>query len=48
MRDAHSALCLPVRAVMQIADTNDPGYEYLNIFNTNTGLPPAGTGRQVW
>ncbi|HSW08390.1 papain-like cysteine protease family protein [Aquabacterium sp.] len=34
-----------IETVMKTADANDPGPGYLNMFNTNQGLPPANTGR---
>jgi hypothetical protein len=34
-----------IRTVMQTADNNDGGPGYLNMFNTNKGLPPTMIGR---
>lgn len=42
---ARDKICQPVEAVMRVADRNDPGYGYLNMYENNQGLPPADTGR---
>lgn len=34
-----------IETIMRRADTNDPGYGYLNMYQTNQGLPPQDTGR---
>jgi hypothetical protein len=36
---------IPIRSVMQTADSSDAGPGYLNMFNTNQGLPPPMIGR---
>ncbi len=35
----------PIQEVLNIADTNDPGYGYLAKFNSDIGLPFSDTGR---
>lgn len=42
---ARDLVSQPIRTVMQTADANDPGYNYLDKFNANQGLPPGDTGR---
>ncbi|MDZ7640009.1 MAG: papain-like cysteine protease family protein [Bryobacterales bacterium] len=42
---ARDQMSMPIQVVMGRADANDPGYGYLNLFNTNQGLPPGDTGR---
>jgi peptidoglycan hydrolase-like protein with peptidoglycan-binding domain len=42
---ARDQMSYTINAAMQKADSADPGYGYLNKFNTNQGLPPSDTGR---
>src|SRR3546814_6964093 len=38
-------MCAPVEVIMTRADSNDPGYGYLTMYQGNKGLPPGDTGR---
>ncbi|MEO8269672.1 MAG: papain-like cysteine protease family protein, partial [Aureliella sp.] len=42
---ARDRMSYTITAAMQRADAADPIYGYLKMFNSNTGLPPADTGR---
>src|SRR3546814_19000035 len=42
---ARDRMCAPVEVIMTRADSNDPGYGYLTMYQGNKGLPPGDTGR---
>src|SRR3546814_2779329 len=43
---ARDRMCAPVEVIMTRADSNDPGYGYLTMYQGNKGLPPGDTGRR--
>src|SRR3546814_12604094 len=44
---ARDRMCAPVEVIMTRADSNDPGYSYLTMYQGNKGLPPGDTGRST-
>lgn len=42
---ARDRMSYTIESQMRVADSRDPGYGYLNMFQNNQGLPPSDTGR---